>query len=73
MHWVFSAVFALNVFLAARALWRVDHPFATAWRPHLPTRALAAVPRRSEAARGERRGRVVVIRGILAELVDVSA
>jgi len=43
MHWVFSAVFALNVFLAARALWRVDHPFATAWRPHLPTRALAAL------------------------------
>jgi hypothetical protein len=43
MHWVFSAVFVLNVFLAARALWRVDRPLPGSWRPYLPTRALAAL------------------------------
>ena len=43
MRWVFSAIFALNFALLARALWRVVHPTAVGWRPSLPTRALAAI------------------------------
>jgi hypothetical protein len=42
MDWVFAAVFALNVFLAGRAVWRVDHPPSIGWQPGLGTRALAA-------------------------------
>lgn len=40
MDWVFSAVVAVSVFLAARAVWRFRFPAATPWVPNLPTRAL---------------------------------
>jgi len=43
MDWVFSALFALNVFLLVRSVWRVRHPATTVWEPALRMRALMTV------------------------------
>jgi hypothetical protein len=43
MGWVFSALFALNVFLIGRALWRLRRPAAAPWTPALGARALVTV------------------------------
>jgi hypothetical protein len=43
MDWVFVGIFALNIALIGRALWRVVVPEAAAWRPTLPIRPLIAV------------------------------
>lgn len=48
-HWVavmwlvFSAIVAVSLFVAVRAVWRVFHPLADAWRPALRVRALACL------------------------------
>src|SRR5438128_5695344 len=43
MDAVFSAVFALNVFLIGRGLWRLRRPAAVPWTPVLGARALMTV------------------------------
>jgi len=43
MDWVFSVLFALNVFLFGRALWRIRHPAPGVWTPSLGVRPLMAV------------------------------
>lgn len=40
MDWVFSAVVATSLGLAARAAWRVWRPDPTPWQPNLPSRVL---------------------------------
>lgn len=43
LDWVFSVIFALSLFLIARALWRIRRPVAQPWRQTLPVRALVAI------------------------------
>ena len=43
MDWVFSAVFAVSVYLLLRALWLAARPARQRWVPALPGHALAAV------------------------------
>jgi hypothetical protein len=43
MDWVFSSLFALNLFLIGRALWRLRRPAPGLWTPTLGVRPLMAV------------------------------
>jgi hypothetical protein len=43
MDWVFCGIVFVNVLLMGLAVWYVVRPLSPAWRPSLPTRALATV------------------------------
>lgn len=43
LDWVFQTVFFANLTLLLRAVWRAGRPLATAWRPLLQPRSLAAI------------------------------
>lgn len=43
MDWIFIALFALNLVLAGRALWRIRRPVALPWKPALNGKALMAI------------------------------
>ncbi len=43
MDWVFTAVFAVSVYLIVRALWRTGRPSPERWTPVLPAHALVAI------------------------------
>lgn len=43
MDWVFTGIVAASLWLAARAAWRLRHPYRTPWTPNLPARALVVL------------------------------